>query len=55
MPDLHSVLTVAETLPNDADRAVLVGRVWVEGLGPVLARVTPDGVFDLSQVHQQVA
>jgi fumarylacetoacetate (FAA) hydrolase family protein len=35
-------------LPLDAAQALLIGRVWIEGQGPVLARITPDGVHDLS-------
>ena len=34
--------------PVDAPRAVLIARMWVPGSGPVLVRVQPDGVFDLS-------
>ncbi len=37
-------------LPQDAHRATLVGRIWVEGTGPVLVRVQPDGVYDLGAV-----
>lgn len=35
-------------LPQDADKATLVGRVWIEGAGPVLVSVRPEGVYDLS-------
>ena len=34
--------------PVDAPRAVLIARIWVAGRGPVLVRVQPDGVYDLS-------
>ena len=34
------------TLPLDAANAVLVGRVWMDGLGAVLVRVTPEAVLD---------
>src|SRR5438067_225806 len=37
-------------LPADAERAMLVGRVWIEGQGAVLVQVRPDGVFDLSHI-----
>jgi fumarylacetoacetate (FAA) hydrolase family protein len=47
---LPQTLTPASILPVDADRALLVGRVWVPGQGAVLARVTLEGVFDLSSV-----
>jgi fumarylacetoacetate (FAA) hydrolase family protein len=36
------------TLPADAQQATLVGRVWVEGQGPVLVRVDHESVYDLS-------
>ena len=42
-------------LPSDADRALLVGRAWIEGSGPVPVRVGPDGVFDLSALAPTVA
>jgi fumarylacetoacetate (FAA) hydrolase family protein len=35
-------------LPADAQLATLVGRAWVEGLGPVLVRADADGIHDLS-------
>lgn len=38
------------TLPADAADAVLVGRIQVEGLGPMLVRVDGDGLHDLSQL-----
>ena len=34
--------------PVDAPRAVLIGRIWLPGTGPVLVRMQPDGVYDLS-------
>ena len=43
-----SQLTVSNCLPQDAQRATLVGRVWVDGSGPLLVKVLPDGVYDLS-------
>ena len=44
-------LTAAACLPADHARALLIGRVHVPVLeGPVLVRVTADGVFDLSRV-----
>jgi fumarylacetoacetate (FAA) hydrolase family protein len=45
---VNSSLLLAAALPADADRAVLIGRAWVPGQGPVLVRVTPEGVDDLS-------
>ena len=43
-------LTPDHCLPHDAARATLVGRVWIEGTGPVLVQVRPDGVYDLGAV-----
>jgi fumarylacetoacetate (FAA) hydrolase family protein len=45
---LHAALGLEKMLPSDAADALLIGRVWVPGSGPVLARVTPEGVHDLS-------
>ena len=41
-------LEIAAALPADAQAALLVGRVEIAGTGPVLVRVRPDGVYDLS-------
>ncbi len=44
-------LDVANCLPEDHDRAVLIGRVFMAALeGPVLVRVQADGIYDLSAV-----
>jgi fumarylacetoacetate (FAA) hydrolase family protein len=45
---LHAALAPDRALPRDADRALLVGRCHVDGLGPVLVRITPEAVLDLS-------
>jgi len=37
-------------LPSDHDRALLIGRVWNEGFGPSLVRVTADSVTDISDL-----
>jgi fumarylacetoacetate (FAA) hydrolase family protein len=37
-------------LPADAGAALLVGRVHIEGTGPVLVQVTPGGVYDISSL-----
>ena len=47
---MKNALSLASALPVDAADALLVGRVWVEGAGPVLVLVTPESVFDLSSV-----
>jgi fumarylacetoacetate (FAA) hydrolase family protein len=38
------------TLPADAQQATLVGRVWIEGQGPVLVQVRGDALHDLSRL-----
>lgn len=43
-------LSLATTLPADHERAVLIGRVWIEGTGPVLVRVREEGLYDLSHI-----
>jgi fumarylacetoacetate (FAA) hydrolase family protein len=43
-------LTPASALPVDADAALLVGRVHVEGDAPLLVQVTPGGVYDISSL-----
>jgi fumarylacetoacetate (FAA) hydrolase family protein len=34
--------------PEDAARALLIGRIWQPGTGPVLVAATPEGLWDLS-------
>lgn len=41
-------LSSAICLPLDAASATLVGRVWMNDVGPVLVCIKPDGVYDLS-------
>ncbi len=43
-------LSLSTALPADHNRAVLIGRAWVEGSGPVLVRVREDGLYDLSHI-----
>ncbi|SHM14724.1 fumarylacetoacetate hydrolase family protein [Rhizobacter sp. OV335] len=43
-------LHVAESLPHDARRATLLGRLWVPGVGPTLVTLTGDDLHDLSMV-----
>ncbi len=47
---MHPQLQLHSVLPKDAAQALLVGRLWLEGSGAVLVRVTPEAVFDLSDV-----
>jgi fumarylacetoacetate (FAA) hydrolase family protein len=37
-------------LPQDADKALLISRLWQPGIGPVLCLVTPQAVHDLSEL-----
>ena len=34
--------------PHDVHQALLVGRIWQPGLGPVLVAARPEGLYDLS-------
>ncbi len=43
-----SPVTAAETLPADAARALLVGRAWLPGVGPVPVLVREGRLLDLS-------
>ena len=43
-----NALTPAQSLPQDAERATLVGRVWQPGTGPVLVGVHRGALHDLS-------
>ena len=47
---LEDRLKPSNVLPFDHRRGVLVGRVWIDGLGAVLVQVRDDGLFDLSDV-----
>jgi fumarylacetoacetate (FAA) hydrolase family protein len=43
-------LDISTVMPNDIRRAVLVGRVWIEGTGAVLVHVRDNGIYDLSSI-----
>jgi len=37
-------------LPEDHHQAILIGRIWLPGTGPVLVKVQADGVYDLTMI-----
>ena len=43
-------LKVENILPQEHEQAVLVGRIWTEGLGPTLVRVCADHIYDISHL-----
>ena len=47
---MRQLLVPGKILPLDHDRAVLVGRIWTEGLGASLVRVRADHVYDISRL-----
>ncbi|SEB23289.1 fumarylacetoacetate hydrolase family protein [Variovorax sp. YR216] len=47
---MTSTLSPAQSLPRDAARATLVGRLWMPDIGPVLVAVREGGLHDLSRV-----
>ncbi|MEO8859474.1 MAG: fumarylacetoacetate hydrolase, partial [Burkholderiaceae bacterium] len=47
---MQELLQVQHILPDDHTRALLVGRIWIEGSGPTLVRVCEDRVYDISGV-----
>ncbi|MDM0107263.1 fumarylacetoacetate hydrolase family protein [Variovorax sp. J22R24] len=47
---MTSMLSPAPFLPRDADRATLVGRLWLPDVGPVLVAVHEGGLHDLSRI-----
>ncbi|MBC7706824.1 MAG: fumarylacetoacetate hydrolase family protein [Rhodoferax sp.] len=47
---MQNLLTPQNILPQDHAQAVLIGRIWVDGLGPTLVRVCQDHIYDISGV-----
>jgi len=47
---MNQNLTLEHTLPADAAQAILVGRIHVEGTGPLLVRIMEDGIYDLTHL-----
>jgi fumarylacetoacetate (FAA) hydrolase family protein len=43
-------LNSAMCLPADHQDALLIGRVWQPGVGPVLVKIQADGIYDLTGV-----
>ena len=51
MESLRARLTLAACLPAEADRALMIGRLWLpDAAGPAIVRVTKDAVIDLSGI-----
>ena len=47
---MKMVVTAADLLPHDHAQALLVGRIWQPGVGPVLVCIRDNGVYDLSAI-----
>ncbi len=47
---MNSHLSLEQSLPADTGQAILVGRIHVEGTGPMLVRVMGDGIYDLTHL-----
>ena len=53
---IRTRLTPTVVLPDDHERALLIGRVWVPAeKGPVPVLVTQDGLYDLSHAARTVS
>ncbi|CAN5673092.1 fumarylacetoacetate hydrolase family protein [soil metagenome] len=47
---MTTTLSPATSLPHDAERATLIGRIWQPGIGPTLVAVHEGGLHDLSHL-----
>ncbi len=47
---MNDNLTLERSLPADAGQAILIGRMHVEGTGPLLVRIMEDGIYDLTHL-----
>lgn len=45
-----AILDLAATLPEDSDNALLVGRLWQPGVGPVVVAYHAGALHDLSRL-----
>ena len=54
---MHTTVSPQQTLPNDAQRATLIGRVWLPGAGggPTAVVLRGDELIDLSHVAPTVS
>ncbi|MEQ9123636.1 MAG: fumarylacetoacetate hydrolase, partial [Alphaproteobacteria bacterium] len=52
---MRDLLTPQAVLPEDGTAGALVARVWRPGLGPAVARVMAEGVFDVTRAFPTVA
>lgn len=47
---MAQAFTTQAHLPEDHHQAILIGRIWQPGTGPVLVKVQADGVYDLTSL-----
>ena len=47
---MKSSLSTDICLPADAEQAILIGRIWLEGTGPMVVRIMGEGVYDLTHL-----
>ena len=44
------VLDFSDSLPDDAHRALLIGRVWQPNIGPTLVAFAEGGLYDITRL-----
>ncbi len=47
---MRDLLLPGPVLPLDHEQALMVGRIWTEGVGPTLVRVRQDHIYDISGI-----